>query len=114
MVPYHTALTYINYAVVTVWRSAAVNGHADVASLASLPGLCSPGSHAVQPVHTALQLPAYRSCPVPKSHLCGYGDDSRRLMRAKIDLVRVSGYESGEESAGLHHLARKPSCGPAR
>ncbi len=73
-VPITVSLTYINYAVVTV---AGARRRKWTRGILRPTWSCSPGSHAVQPVHAALLISAYRLLAGAERTFCGYGDDSR-------------------------------------
>lgn len=97
MVPITVSLTYINYAVVTVVGALlAVNGHADVASLASYLVFVR---QAAMPFNQFTQLSNFLLTALAGAErIFAVMEMAPEVDEGKVELVRVSGYESGEES----------------
>ena len=97
MVPITVSLTYINYAVVTVVGALlAVNGHADVASLASYLVFVR---QAAMPFNQFTQLSNFLLTALAGAErIFAVMEMTPEVDEGKVDLVRISGYESGEES----------------
>ncbi len=96
MVPITVSLTYINYAVVTVVGAVlAVNGYADVASLASYLVFVR---QAAMPFNQFTQLGNFLMTALAGAErIFGVMELSSEVDDGSVTLVRTSGYDTGDE-----------------